>query len=299
MEYDGKQEILRQYLLSLEELFPEETSGEPWAGDPAATENSRILLERAFCRVDDRRREKAAAMRPGRARAASLGAGLLLQLALGEMTGVPAAVCGDFAGEELPGKHVPGQEVRRYTFSRLLARLENVPFFPAEYGFGERGKPYFRDYPFRFSLSHSGNYVFCAVSPEDLGSDIQQRRTCRSRTLAERFFSDEEKEALRRAGQERGSEYEQRLFYELWVRKESYGKLTGRGIADAAGVNLLPGRETLRSGRKLLWTEEPDIPGYSLAVCRYDRTQSPPAGGVNKYTPEYGPAAGGNRGNRI
>ena len=64
-----------RYLLDIEEFMD--------------AENGEALLARAFLRVDEERGEKARRMRPGRARAASLGAGLLLQI------GVREAVAGD------------------------------------------------------------------------------------------------------------------------------------------------------------------------------------------------------------
>lgn len=262
-----------QYLLSIEELTDEKRGS--------------LLLEKAFRRVDEHRRVKAAGMRPGRGQAASLGAGLLLQLALGEIR-----------------KDCFGHELKQYTVSQLLARLESMAFFPASYRYGDKGKPCFRDYPYCFSLSHSGDYVYCVISQKDIGADIQQWRKCDVKRLSGRFFSYSEREALERAGMEqtglkqeglgRSGDLEAELFFRLWARKEAYGKLTGRGIGDAAGVDLLPGKETAPDGRKLLWTEKPfwtesslcmekqlglkeyGNTGYSIAVCQYDEDDSFP-----------------------
>lgn len=66
----GLEMYLAKYLLSIEE-FMEKEKGE-------------ALMERAFLCVDETRRRRTEGMRPGRARAATLGAGLLLQLAVRE-----------------------------------------------------------------------------------------------------------------------------------------------------------------------------------------------------------------------
>lgn len=237
----------------------EKRTGEKVLSRGYSEEYREALIARAFSCVDEERRRKAEQIRPGRARAASLGAGLLLQLAVGE------ALCGNVAGASAVGNAVEiaetlyrnvteGSEAGSnadmegavdrnakytvYSVSRLLARLEKLPHQSLTYRYGKKGKPYFRDLPYYFSLSHSGDYVFCALSTEEIGADIQQHRRQlkgdNRRRLAERFFSEEEKRALEVSGER------EELFYRLWTRKEAFGKLTGEGVAGILDVNLLP-----------------------------------------------------------
>ena len=237
-----------RYLLDIEEFMD--------------AENGEALLARAFLRVDEERGEKARRMRPGRARAASLGAGLLLQIGVREAV---AAVSGDNIG------------IKRYSVKQLLESLDGKPPVSLAYVYGKEGKPYLRDMPFYFNLSHSGEYVLCAVSTEEIGADIQQHCGKDVGKLARRFFPEREWTALERAGEER-----ERLFYRLWARKEAYGKLTGKGVADALGVDLLPGEglpgkavpggteaAVLPEGRGLLWEEYGIMEAYSIAFCRF------------------------------
>ncbi len=92
--------------------------------------------------------------------------------------------------------------------------------------------------------------------------------------LARRFFTGEETAALEKA------HWQEDFFFRLWARKEAYGKLTGEGLAGALDISLVPGsfREGPRGekrlsfirGREISW-EEPDLlPGYSIALCRYE-----------------------------
>ena len=268
-----------RYLLEIEEFMD--------------AENGEALLARAFLCVDEERREKARRMRPGRARAASLGAGLLLQIGVRE----GAVAC----GTELPGRPADASEHRdsggadigdapgsrrgapfgvagradwkRYSVNQLLESLYEKPPAPLAYVYGKEGKPYFRDLPFCFNLSHSGDYVLCIISSEEIGADIQQHCGKNVEKLARRFFTEREAAALEQAGEER-----ERLFYRLWARKEAYGKLTGKGIADALKVDFLPGKALSPQnesgsdgpgGRRLLWEEYDSIAGYSIALCRY------------------------------
>ncbi len=134
-----------KYLLSLKE-FPEGEKGQ-------------ALLERAFSGADQGRRERAARMKTDRAKAACLGAGLLLRLAAGEAEG-------KMSDEKT-------SSWKQYSASALLDRLEEGNFPAPALRYGEKGKPYFRDLPFYFNLSHSGEYVVCALSHREMGADIQ------------------------------------------------------------------------------------------------------------------------------
>lgn len=92
---------------------------------------------------------------------------------------------------------------------------------------GEFGKPYINNYKsFNYSLSHSGKYIVCAVANTEVGVDIQEIKDCKIQ-VAKRFFAHEEYERLLK---EADIEKQRLMFYKLWTCKESYAKLTGRGI---------------------------------------------------------------------
>lgn len=126
-----------------------------------------------------------------------------------------------------------------------------------EYVFGEWGKPSLRNYPeIHFSLSHSGAYAMCSIGGSPVGNDIEWIRPGRLK-VAERFFTAQELAFLYR-GQDKGRQsirtdssvrqpqsdhdeddgelwYEaeettQRLF-RIWTMKESFLKVTGRGMS--------------------------------------------------------------------
>lgn len=264
-----------KYLLSIEEFMDKE--------------NGEALLGRAFLYVDEERERKARRIRPGQAQAASLGAGLLLQAAVRDAMAV--------------GMH---EEIKHYSVNQLLESLRDRRPVPLAYVYGKEGKPYFRDLPFYFNLSHSGSYVLCVISAGEIGADIQQHGGKNVGKLARRFFTERECMALEQMGRElertaqeqAGGELEraaleqamgerERLFYRLWARKEAYGKLTGKGIVDALGMDMLP-KEVLQGealpgeslpgsaestilpdGRCLVWEESDVLEGYSIAFCQF------------------------------
>ena len=94
----------------------------------------------------------------------------------------------------------------------------------------EAGKPYFAELPIRFSLSHSGDRVILAVSDREIGADIE-RILPRSLAAAKRFFTKEEQAYLQEA------EDACARFYEIWTKKEAYGKWLGGGMADALSAD--------------------------------------------------------------
>lgn len=275
----------KYYLLSVKELCEDN-------GDERL---SREVLDR----VDKDRREKAVHMRARAGRAASLGAGLLLQMA------VQGALKEGTDREEAENRGTEGKKIRIlvegvgpaggkrqdrategnlavYTVSQALKLLEEP--LDLKFRYGPNGKPYLQDHPFYFNLSHSGEYVFCAISDREVGVDIQQYRPVDESRLARRFFSVEEQKALTRC---LDSEERRKLFYRLWTRKEAYGKLTGEGITASMGRNVLPADELLtldmpllsqlrveklrteKADMKSLFWQEWILEGYSIALCQY------------------------------
>ena len=106
---------IAKYLLSIEEFMD--------------TEKGEALMERAFLRVDEARREKAGRMKTPAGRAACLGAGLMLRYAVaealrdgggGDPGGFGEGNAGGFCGRQRPysvtelldcGKEIPNREI--------------------------------------------------------------------------------------------------------------------------------------------------------------------------------------------
>jgi 4'-phosphopantetheinyl transferase len=95
----------------------------------------------------------------------------------------------------------------------------------------------------RFNLSHSGERaVFALIRGRELGVDVEQiRHDFETESVAERFFSSAEREALARITP--GSRYE--AFFHCWTRKEAFVKAKGDGLflpLDQFDVSLVPGQ---------------------------------------------------------
>ena len=90
----------------------------------------------------------------------------------------------------------------------------------------ENGKPFLRDLPLYFSLSHSGDFVACALADYEIGLDIQKKSALHA-PLANRLFTEEERAFIQNSADA------DIAFTQLWCLKESYIKATGEGISRA------------------------------------------------------------------
>ncbi len=96
-----------------------------------------------------------------------------------------------------------------------------------EFGKNEFGKPFAKNLPIHFSISHSNNMVICAVADKEIGIDIEKIRPIKPKA-AEKFATETELEYI--ASNQNG-------FFEIWTLKEAYFKCIGTGLgADIKNV---------------------------------------------------------------
>lgn len=92
----------------------------------------------------------------------------------------------------------------------------------------EFGRPQFEpSVGISFSLSHAGERVMAVVAEGPVGCDVEQVSPLRA-GVAEAALADDELKGL--AAFPEGPERD-RAFIRLWVRKESYAKMRGLGLA--------------------------------------------------------------------
>mgnify|MGYP003308347222 CR=1 FL=1 len=111
------------------------------------------------------------------------------------------------------------EAARRYGWEQGLPH----DFMETEIHRSDKGKPFFVDVPVEFSLSHSGMMWMCMLSQGPCGLDLQVVERARDwQAICDRQCSTEEKHYVELWGIEG--------FYQIWVRKEAFGKCTGNGI---------------------------------------------------------------------
>lgn len=93
-----------------------------------------------------------------------------------------------------------------------------------EFAFGEYGKPYLLGYPHvHFNISHCEAGCAVVVADCPVGVDIQDVHSF-SWNLAQRVCCRHELDVLKKCA------HQDKLFTEMWALKESYGKMTEKGI---------------------------------------------------------------------
>ena len=127
-----------------------------------------------------------------------------------------------FAWERLEGRD--GHTVGRTLLARLYQEETGQPM--PEIQQQTNGKPYFPGSDLHFSISHTKKHAFCCLSRENVGIDAEEADRPVRPALAEKMLSPAEKERYL-AAEDRNA-----AMLRLWVLKESYAKLTGRGIGD-------------------------------------------------------------------
>ena len=105
----------------------------------------------------------------------------------------------------------------------LLARLYPGESLPA-IGVTERGKPYFVDSPWHFSISHTPYRAFCVLSERPVGIDAEETDRDINLRLAEKILSPVEKAQFDAVEDKRSA------LLKFWVLKEAAAKLSGEGL---------------------------------------------------------------------
>jgi phosphopantetheinyl transferase (holo-ACP synthase) len=224
-------------------------------------------------------------------KAACAGAGLLLQWAYNEWMRNSQEKISDVRSEDDASRncgHVTEEnicKIESVSYEDILANI-NTPYkFEVQIDESTKGKPYIKSRPFYYNLSHSGDYVICAVSDCEIGVDIQKMSNgigVKSRvdyknigntkaakakntrkSTADRFFAEEEKNMLASIHDETERNL---LFYRLWSRKEALGKLTGMGVAPCLDTNLLDISKGIAG--EYIWEEYDVLRSYMIVCCR-------------------------------
>ncbi len=134
---------------------------------------------------------------------------------------------------------------------------------------GEKGKPFIVGVEnVFFNISHSGDYVVCAVSDREIGIDIEKRTKARME-VAGRFFHGEEVAQLKMLEEDK----QDQLFFNYWSVKESFLKYIGTGLARPLNSFIVSfsggGVSLFERGNKLpLYVHAcPVDDGYACHVC--------------------------------
>jgi len=106
----------------------------------------------------------------------------------------------------------------RYAIWQATGRRSSVGLVSNQYR-----KPYLKDLPFYFNLTHTGNLAACGISNMEIGIDAEEVFSV-TQGVASLVFSPEEQREWKRSAQPDW------YFSTVWTRKESYLKQKGTGL---------------------------------------------------------------------
>ncbi len=119
--------------------------------------------------------------------------------------------------------------------------------------YNEHGKPLVEG--LYYNLSHSGDYAFGVVSDVAVGCDVERIKEPKP-SVAKRFFSEKEYQCFLE------SINSAEAFYTIWTRKESYIKMTGKGLAQD-----LTSFCTIELDSNTAWVFTRVFDGHVFSVC--------------------------------
>lgn len=128
--------------------------------------------------------------------------------------------------------------------------------------FGENGKPYLENLPYFFNLSHSGDFVCCAIGERKVGLDCEKIKPVREAVI-KKVLTEKERETLKDTDGD---------FIRFWTLKESHLKHSGRGITEELyrlDFSEFSKTDSFRLGN-LFFTVE-CIDEYYISVCSEEK----------------------------
>ena len=135
---------------------------------------------------------------------------------------------------------------------------------PAAYHYDNKGKPISDMDGIYFSLSHSGRYAACAISPYPIGIDIQWKKET-SQKVIEKALTGNQIEMIRSMPQKKQAD----AYYDFWCLKEALYKVTNEGSVRQPTefeFSNQGGRLGISKG-ELNLRNYSTVPGYSLGAC--------------------------------
>ena len=114
----------------------------------------------------------------------------------------------------------------------LLKKLLSERGVSATLKTAENGRPYLADSNLFVSLSHSGEFVACAVSSKRIGIDLEKLRPVKD-ALINRVCTEDEKAFVYSKSDPFAA------FFEIWTAKEAYLKCFNCDTATALSTSML------------------------------------------------------------
>lgn len=111
----------------------------------------------------------------------------------------------------------------------MIAHCCNVNYQDIVFYKNKYGKPFVKELPIEFNISHSNDLVICAINDTSIGVDIEKIRLVDLNIIEKVCCKDELKYVL--------YDNSYKHFFKIWTFKEAYFKFIGTGITDFKSIN--------------------------------------------------------------
>ena len=124
------------------------------------------------------------------------------------------------------------------------------------------GKPYIKDLDLFFNISHSNDFVVCAISKNKIGIDIEKIRETKE-SIINQFATTKEKQYIN----EIKNEFNKRAF-EIFTLKESYFKCLGTNLNHIKNIEFEINKNIVRCNKQHFeFKLVHEISDYIIAIC--------------------------------
>lgn len=154
-----------------------------------------------------------------------------------------------------------------------IGTMTNLPRLKIRFGMNAYGKPHLEGtHSVYFNVSHSGDWVVCAIDSDAVGIDVEKIHTI-DMQIARQFFSTAEYEQLMTLPTSHRLAY----FFDIWTLKESLIKADGRGLSlslDSFSINKQGSNIQLIAGDEITnyhFIQYEIDTAYKLSLCAKSR----------------------------
>ena len=144
-----------------------------------------------------------------------------------------------------------------YLLYKTLCKL-NLDINKFDFKKTDKGKPYVKDNPFYFNISHSHGICACVVSSCECGIDIECVKDY-PKKVSDAYFFENEKELIK------NSHNKNDTFYKIWTLKESYIKMKALGVFDIKDIKILS-LDPVKANVKDAYLYTFDLDGFKLSL---------------------------------
>ena len=141
----------------------------------------------------------------------------------------------------------------------------SLPFYPPKYAYDEWGKPYLTENEGVYmNISHSGSMAVCVIANIPVSVDVLE---------TDYYISNDFKRKVVTALD--GEPQDKRELLSLWTKKESYVKLTGKGLRTSMLSFAINGDKAISSiGGKEAFIKSIEIDGYFISIASYEKANA-------------------------